>query len=124
MSKASRVTAASAALGVLLVVAGCSTSDSPSGPIVDAGAQDGGACIATSDCVAGLLCGYPIAQGCGAQGVCVPEDIACTNDGPVVCGCDGTPVGLACIWGPDYAAAPVVSATPGCQPNLDAFPTE
>jgi hypothetical protein len=124
MSKTSRVTDASAAVGVLFVLAGCSTSTSPPEPVVDAGAPDGGACITTSDCAGGLLCGYPIAQGCSAQGVCVPEDIRCTNDGPVVCGCDGSPVGLACIWGPDYAAAPVVSATPGCQPDLDAFPAE
>ncbi len=114
-----------AALAFLLLLAGCSTSSSPSEPIVDSGTGEGGACGTTADCTAGLLCGYPISQGCSAQGVCVPEDLSCSNDGPVVCGCDGTPVGLACIWGPGYAAAPIVSTTPGCQPDLDAaFPVD
>ena len=55
-----------------------------------------------------------------SQGVCVAEDRTCLTDGPFVCGCDGSAVGLACIWGPGYAVVPVVNGTPGCTPDLDA----
>jgi hypothetical protein len=76
--------------------------------------------VLTTDCVVGLLCGYPIDAGCAAQGICVPEDLSCPVDGPVVCACDGTPAGLACIYGPGYAVEPIVSTTPGCMPDFDA----
>jgi hypothetical protein len=106
-------------LPLLIALAGCTTQTAPDKPTVDGGALVGAECVTTPDCAAGLLCGYPIAQGCSAQGVCVTEDRGCTNNGPVVCGCNGDPVGLACIWGPGYAAGPVVSTTPGCAPTSD-----
>ena len=104
-------------LSLALLLAACRTTTSPveDGP-GDIGAPDGSACVLSSDCAAELLCGYPIDAGCSATGVCVPEDILCSSDGPVVCGCDSTPIGLACIYGPGYAAAPIISVTPGCQP--------
>jgi hypothetical protein len=109
-----------ALLSLVLLLAACRTSTAPGGDVaidsIDSGAPDGAACVVTTDCVVGLLCGYALDAGCAATGVCVPEDRACTNDGPVVCACDDTPVRLACIYGPAYAAAPVVGATPGCQP--------
>jgi hypothetical protein len=89
-------------------------------PLADAGSPEGGPCNLTTDCVVGLLCGYPIAAGCAAQGVCVPEQLTCPIDGPTVCACDGTGVGLACIYGPGYAAVPVPGTTPGCMPDFDA----
>jgi hypothetical protein len=104
----------------LLLVA-CSSQSAPSdGSPADSGAQQGSPCVLTTDCIAGLLCGYPIDAGCAAQGVCVPEDLSCPTDGPVVCACDDTPVGLACIYGPGYAAVPVPGTTPGCMPDFDA----
>jgi hypothetical protein len=108
-------------LASVLLAACVSTS-----PTVDTGATydaaaPGSPCGVTSDCVPGALCAYPIADGCAAHGVCVTEDLSCTNDGPVVCGCDGTPVGLACIYGPGNAPVPVPSATPGCAPGDAGF---
>ena len=81
---------------------------------IDAGAPPGSACLATTDCGPGLLCAFPVAQGCNAQGTCVVEDFACSADGPVVCGCNGDPIGLACIYGAGNAPEPVVNTTPGC----------
>lgn len=107
-------------LPVLLLLA-CSSHTAPSGSAPpDSGALQGSPCELTTDCEVGLLCGFPIEAGCAAEGVCVPEDYACPTDGPTVCGCDGTPVGLACIYGSGYAALPVVNATPGCMPMFDA----
>jgi len=103
-------------LSLALLLGACRTTTSPVDDTADLGAPDGSACVLTSDCAAGLLCGYPIDAGCSATGVCVPEDISCSSDGPVVCACDGTPIGLACIYGPAYAVAPIISVTPGCQP--------
>jgi hypothetical protein len=103
-------------LAALALLAGCTPSSSTTNDGIDAGAAPGSPCIVTSDCVARALCAYPIADGCNAQGVCVTEDPTCTNNGPVVCACDGTPVGLACIYTPGYAPAPVLGTTPGCAP--------
>jgi hypothetical protein len=114
------------ALPVLLaatagVLSACVSTASPNETVTeDAGAPVGAPCTVTTDCIVGSLCGYAEDAGCSAQGVCVPEDLSCTNDGPIVCACDGTPLGLACIYGPGYAAEPVASLTPGCQPDLDA----
>jgi hypothetical protein len=109
-----------ASLSLSLLLVACSSNSTPSqGVLADSGAQ-GSPCVFTTDCEDGLLCGYPIAAGCSAQGVCVAEDRTCLTDGPFVCGCDGSAVGLACIWGPGYAVVPVVNGTPGCTPDLDA----
>jgi hypothetical protein len=93
-----------------------------SGPVstvpLDGGGVLGSPCQTQEQCQPNL-CGFPISAGCHAQGVCVTEEFSCTGDGPIVCGCDGRPVELACIWGYGYAPAPIVSATPGCQPGLD-----
>ncbi len=115
--------ATSLATTFALVLVACSSPPPVNNePVADAGAPDGAACVLTTDCVPGLLCGYPIEAGCAAQGVCVPEYLTCPVDGPIVCGCDGvTPVGLACIYGPGYAAVPVPGTTPGCMPEFDAL---
>jgi hypothetical protein len=102
------------------LLAGCAKSGT-SAPLPDAGGQVGDPCNVTTDCTGGAeLCGFPIDAGCAAQGVCVAEDFSCTADGPVVCGCNGDPVGLACIWGAGYAPLPVVSTTPGCTYDPEA----
>jgi len=110
-----------AAPWLLLLVVAC-TSHPPTydGPTIESGAAQGSPCNLTTDCAPRLLCGYAIDAGCAAQGVCVPEDLTCPIDGPTVCACDDTPVGLACIYGPGYAAVPVPNATPGCMPDFDA----
>jgi hypothetical protein len=95
---------------------------SSSSSVVDSGVSPlGGPCSQSSDCGPEMLCGFPVAQACNAQGVCVAEQFLCQGDGAIVCGCGGVgPVELSCIWGSGYAPVPVVSATPGCQPDLDA----
>jgi hypothetical protein len=109
----------------LAVLAGCNSAppSTPSGG-VEAGAPLGAPCLGSSDCTTRALCGFPIADGCGAQGVCVAEDLTCNSDGPVVCGCDGMPVGLACIYGAGYAPAPVPGTTPGCGPPEGGLGTD
>jgi hypothetical protein len=92
----------------------------PGNSTEDAGAALGSPCVSTSDCIVSALCGYPIDAGCSAQGICVPEDLSCPTDGPTVCGCDGTPIGLACIYGVGYAPAPIPGVMPGCQPSFDS----
>jgi hypothetical protein len=102
---------------LVLIAPACVTTNTPSvGPVDDAG-MAGSPCGVTSDCYAGNLCAYPIDAGCTATGICVPEQLSCTDDGPVVCGCDGTPVGLACIYGAGNAPVPVPSAKSGCNPD-------
>jgi hypothetical protein len=106
---------------LLLLVVACSSQQGGSTAPLDSGTVAlGGPCAATSDCGPEMLCGYPITQACNAQGVCVAEDLTCASDGPVVCSCAGGPVQLACIWGSGFAPLPVVSTSPGCQPNLEA----
>ena len=115
------MTRGAVALVLALLLAACSPRPAPvEGAPRDSGSPPGSPCVATSDCVVGALCGYAVDAGCAAQGVCVPEDLSCLDDGPVVCGCDGTGVGLACIYGAGYAPLPVTATTPGCSPVLDA----
>jgi hypothetical protein len=55
---------------------------------------DGGTaspCVKDVDCPAGLSCGYPVADGCAAKGVCVQSNCqkgACLTPAGM-CGCDG-----------------------------------
>lgn len=107
-------------LWLLFVLAACSSRPPSTAPLDGGPAQLGGPCSQSSDCGPEMLCGFPVSAGCGAQGVCVEEDVTCQGDGPVVCACAGGPVELACVWGSGYAPEPIVSTTPGCQPDLDA----
>jgi hypothetical protein len=81
----------------------------------------GAACSGPSDCDPRALCAFPVDGGCSAKGVCVAPDVTCTDTtSPPACACDGTPVGLACIFGAGNAPAPVQSTSP-C-PSADAGP--
>jgi hypothetical protein len=113
-------TAALACLAMTLSAACINAGTPPSGG-GDAGGSVGSPCTSTSDCNPEALCGFPVDAGCAAQGVCVPQDLTCTMDGPVVCDCTGAPVGLACIWGPGYAPVPIPSEKPGCVPDAGIF---
>jgi hypothetical protein len=108
-------------LSVSLSLAACNQAATPgtTAPF-DAGGPAGSPCLATTDCGGGLLCAFSVAQGCNAQGVCVVEDFSCSADGPVVCGCNGDPVGLACIYGAGNAPEPVTNSTPGCFSSFDS----
>jgi len=108
------------AVSVLLLLGAC-TSNAPASDVdASTGAGVGGSCSGAGDCAASLLCAFPIADGCHAKGTCVQPDVTCMNDGPAVCACDGSIVGLACIYGAGNAPAPVVSKNP-CSPS-DASP--
>jgi hypothetical protein len=73
----------------------------------------GGACSGSSDCDPRALCAFALDAGCSAQGVCVAPDVTCTDTtSPAACACDGTPVGLACIFGAGNAPLPVRSTSP------------
>jgi hypothetical protein len=109
------------ASAALSLSAACLHAGTPTPGAGDAGGA-GSPCVSTSDCSSPEdVCGYPIEAGCAAQGVCVPQDLSCTVDGPVVCDCNGDPVGLACLWGPGYAPLPVPSEKPGCMPDAGLF---
>ncbi|HEY6459513.1 MAG TPA: hypothetical protein VIY73_05155 [Polyangiaceae bacterium] len=102
-------------LALPLALAACTTRTQPlPSASEEAGAPVGAPCSQSIGCGPEELCGFAIDAGCSAQGVCVMEDLGCQADGPVVCGCNGDPVGLSCEWGPGYAPLPVVSTTPGC----------
>jgi Kelch motif len=66
----------------------------PYSPIQPVSQPDGGAagaCATDSDCHAGLSCGYAVADGCAAKGVCVQSNCqgsACITPAGM-CGCDG-----------------------------------
>ncbi len=64
-------------------------------------------CNTPEDCDPRALCAFPADAGCQAAGICVTPDFSCTVDNPTGCGCDGLPVGGACIYGAGYAAAPI-----------------
>jgi len=94
---------------LLALSCACSTTSS-SGP-TKAGNSVGAPCVTPDDCV-GTLCAFPVDAGCNARGRCVMEDITCTNNGPIACACDGTPVQLSCVYGAGNAPAPVPFPTP------------
>ncbi len=93
------------------VFIGCGYPGTPV-PVKSAGqcpTPTGGACVTGDDCDPTALCAFPIADGCDAKGVCVAPDRTCTTPSHVACGCDGLPVGLACIFGSGKAPAAVRS---------------
>jgi hypothetical protein len=111
--------------------AGCnSSSDCPNGDCsqsspcmdgngqcADAAIQTGNPCNGPSDCDPAALCAFPIADGCNAKGVCVADSPPCTAPPAIACACDGTPIGLSCIYGPGRAAAPLKSMSPCGSPD-------
>ena len=83
---------------------------------VIAGGSDGGAdgssgvpCSASGACPTGLACFYPISEGCGAVGQCMPFSTGC-KPGPG-CGCDGKTALVVC-GSPGYAKEPIQYAGP------------
>ncbi len=88
------------------------------GPDAGPGGADGGVpCTSTADCSSltsgGMnpyVCGYPLAAGCAAQGVCLPAGPLCNMVSPIACSCSGTGVAYGeCSGYPNgYAGAPTV----------------
>jgi hypothetical protein len=85
-----------------------------------ADAGGGGPCTSDAQCGSGFLCGYAIAQGCSAQGVCVAANMgALCNLFVPGCACNGQTVGIGCTRYPDgYAAEPILH-TGACE-GIDA----
>ncbi len=67
----------------------------------------GRACLAARDCPADMACSYPIANGCSAQGSCLPYTTVTGCSTQYACGCDGTNVPMCAP--PGYALKPVTS---------------
>lgn len=114
----SRLLAGLVVAGALAALVGCSTtsdsSDSGTYPYEAAGGP-GAACSRPDDCAPPTLCAWPIDGGCNAQGHCVTDDYHCLDDGGVtVCGCDGFPVTLNCIYGAGHAPQPVPTTLAAC----------
>jgi len=86
----------------------------------DGGASEAGGqvlgCQRESDCPAGMVCGYPVRDGCGAIGHCIPRtpapgDLPC-NAIQYVCSCSGVTETVGCNYYSGYAPAPVRSTGP------------
>ena len=95
-------------LSGILTLARCGSSAGEStSPIVT-----GKPCAMDNDCASGQVCGYPLASGCAAQGVClvypIPGMVHC-NSIILECGCSGNKVGVACDYPSGYAPAPIKS---------------
>ena len=90
-------------VSILVGSTGCLTSDNNVGSLGnDSGVADGSGqvardanpastCAKDADCPAGLSCGYAVADGCAAKGVCIQSNCqggACITPGGM-CGCDG-----------------------------------
>ncbi|HEY2509567.1 MAG TPA: hypothetical protein VGI39_01805 [Polyangiaceae bacterium] len=84
----------------------------------DAGPPCGGGsapCATSADCDEGLVCGFPVGQGCGAAGQCLDLAVVCQTDASacaptgLACACDG---GTTPYVAPGFASAPAVGTLP------------
>ena len=94
----------------------CAERAADAGPLCNGG---GARCATSADCDLGLVCGFPLAGGCGAPGTCIDPPLPCQADaaacggGGTACGCSAAPVPIVI---PGFAAAPV-SSPGGCEPG-------
>jgi hypothetical protein len=67
-----------------------------------------------ADCATGQVCGYALADGCAASGVCVVDPsyggVHC-NSVLLMCGCDGKQVAVRCDYPSNYAPVPIKDRT-------------
>ena len=108
-----------------LVVAACSSSsgiDTTEYKPPDAGQPDASYCLLDNDCpTASQACGFPVADKCGARGVCVPVTAgASCSIATKVCGCEkdlvdtcGMPSGYV-RGGPANGASPTGGDAASC----------
>ena len=78
-----------------------------------------GACTTDAQCGSGAICGFRVADGCTATGICFPAPgIICDAYSPA-CACDGSEVNAICNGLPSgYATRPVLHS--GACPLLEA----
>ena len=126
---------------LVAVVGACGTSADTSSGVGAATGPDGGhsleasvsktinvvgiACQQESDCLGAGDCGFAIAQGCRATGLCIAKpDPYVAEPGCIEerCGCDGGVAEVPCYWSGDlaYATAPVNPDSAACVPAADA----
>ena len=99
------------ALALAFSTAQCGGNDGSSNqsfnPVVS-----GSSCAQDKDCDTGQVCGFAIADKCGAKGVCLiyptPGTAHC-NSVRLACGCSGNQVAVACDFPDGYATEPVSS---------------
>jgi hypothetical protein len=82
-------------------------------------------CQQESDCQGEGDCGFLIAQGCSATGVCIAKpdpDLLEPDCIFELCGCDGRSVDAPCYWSGDgaYAAGPANPDPTACSSIADA----
>jgi hypothetical protein len=82
--------------GGIVTSLGDASNDAPCS-CPDTGDTDasGNPCTTDNDCPSPLRCGYLMADGCSAKGVCVQytcAGTACVHPGGGPCGCDGHPI--------------------------------
>jgi hypothetical protein len=106
---------------------GTQSSAGGAGTVEDGGDTDatGGPCTTDQECPSGLRCGYLMADGCSAKGVCVQYNCAgnaCIHPGGPPCGCDGQQIdyvnaviGVGYIF-EQYTSAPYIGPSPGLSP--------
>jgi hypothetical protein len=90
---------------------GGSSGGSSTGSGGSSGATDAGGARCTSDaqCSPGQLCGFLEADGCSAQGSCVPNTGALCNAISPGCACDGTEINIICTGlPPGYVSKPLL----------------
>lgn len=76
-------------------------------------------CASSKDCSAGLICGFPIAEGCAAQGACFTPGPVCNGFEPG-CACDGQTIDIECVGLPAGFATQPVEHVGTCETSADA----
>jgi hypothetical protein len=98
---------------------GGSSGSSSSGGSSGADAS-GGPCTTDAQCGSGSLCGFPVADGCSANGSCFATTGVTCQVYMAGCACDGTEVNLVCNGLPNgYASKPILHSGT-CQSGPEA----
>jgi hypothetical protein len=121
---ASISTGREAGKGSVVATGGTQSSAGGAGTVEDGRDTDatGSPCTTDNNCPSGLRCGYLMADGCNAKGVCVQYNCAgtaCIHPGGGPCGCDGQPIeGVNAVIGVGYIFEQYTSAPYLGSPNV------
>ena len=88
---------------------GAGSASVPDGSAGSGGGADGSApCVHDIDCPDHNVCGYPISDGCSANGRCFPASMAVCGAFLPGCACDGTSINTICTGYPNgYVSKPL-----------------